>query len=66
MKQNSRKPAKTPKETTPISDGDTRPDQNSGRDPQEVADAAEKKTTDPFTVNRKRDINSLEDYKDAI
>jgi hypothetical protein len=59
---------------TPITDGDTRPDQVIGSSPKEIEKETRKKnadvttttTTTTTTTNRKGDVNSLEDYKDAI
>jgi hypothetical protein len=53
-------------EITPISDGDTRPDQSVDNDPNKTKKHTNKRTTEAFTVNRKRDVNSLEDHKDAM
>jgi hypothetical protein len=52
---------KTKKDVTPIMDGDTRPDQsvNPNKKP-------ENKRKTGVTENRKGDINTLEDYKDAL
>jgi hypothetical protein len=48
---------------TPISDGDTRPDQNLEPDPAKGPIAARREKT--ITKERGADINNLEDFKDA-
>jgi hypothetical protein len=64
MKKDDKKTAIN--EQTPITDGDTRPDQIVEQDPADVKKAVKEKNADGFTINRKRDVNSLEDHKDAI
>ena len=52
------------KETMPpIIDGDTRPDMPIDTD--EIKAEQANKSKDEVTQNRARDVNSLEDYKDA-
>jgi hypothetical protein len=57
-----KQPKKRKKDVTPITDGDTRPDQS--LNPKHAKPENKKKTS--VTENRKGDINTLEDYKDAI
>jgi hypothetical protein len=53
---------KIKEERTPITDGDTRPDQQPDGSPKK--DLKRNKAPKDFTANRAGDVNSLEDYKD--
>jgi len=53
------------KETTPIMDGDSRPDQVIEPDFSDEKDDKMKGKKKEVTVNRAADVNNLEDYKDS-
>jgi hypothetical protein len=50
---------------TPIQDGDTRPDQNTGSGATENTSPIPKKNSKKLTKERGADTNTMEDYKDA-
>jgi len=65
MQNDSSKNKVNTKPEAPIMDGDARPDQIVGTDAKEVIKAAKEKKAKDFTINRKSDVNSIEDHKDA-
>jgi hypothetical protein len=56
------KDKKVKQSDTPITDGDTRPDQQPHVS--QKRDRKGNKPSEDFTSNRASDVNSLEDYKD--